>query len=163
MHQLTFVVRYDVPKEKEEAVCLNVEFVTEITDDDIKTHIGDEVVLTATYTISVIAKAEGYKPSETATATLCWIDAEPYAKGTKEAEDNVTEVQTIPVIIQTEGNVISVQGAAEGTEISVYNTAGIKLSSTVANKVITTLNTQLQLGSIVIVKIGEKAVKVLIK
>ena len=159
----TPTISYANGKLKYECKTPNVEFVTEITDDDIKTHIGDEVALTAAYTISVIAKAEGYKPSEPATATLCWIDAEPYAEGTKEAEDNVTEVRATPVLIQTEGNTISVQGAAEGTEISVYNTAGIKLGSTIANEGITKLKTSLSSGSTAIVKIGEKAVKVLVK
>ena len=84
-------------------------------------------------------------------------------EGTKDAEDNVTEVKAIPVLIQAEGNVITVQGAAEGTEISAYNTNGMKLSSTIANKGITTLSTQLPSGSTAIVKIGEKAVKVLVK
>ena len=82
---------------------------------------------------------------------------------TKEMEDAVTEVKAMPVLIQAEGNIISVQGAAEGTEISAYNVNGIKLSSTIANKGITTLNTQLPSGSTAIVKIGEKTVKVLMK
>ena len=138
-------------------------FETTITDDDIKTHIGDEVALTATYTINVIAKAEGYKPSEPATATLCWIDAEPIVEGTKEAEDNITEVRATPILIHAEGNTITVQGAAEGTDITVYNTAGIKLKSAIADKGITTLNTQFPSGNTAIVKIGEKPVKVIVK
>lgn len=134
-----------------------------ITDSDIKSGSAVEVSLSVTYNISVYATKEGYKDSEVATATLCWIDADPWAEGTKEAEDNVTEVKAMPVLIQAEGNIISVQGAAEGTDISVYNTAGIKLNSTIANKGITTLNTSLSSGSTAIVKIGEKSVKVLVK
>ena len=134
-----------------------------ISDTDIKTGSGNEVQLNVTYNISVYATKEGYENSETATATLCWIDAEPWAEGTKEAEDNVTEVKAIPILIQTEGNIISVQGAAEGTDISVYNTAGIILNSAIAKNGITTLNTTLQSGSTAIVKIGEKSVKVLVK
>lgn len=119
--------------------------------------------MNVTYNISVYATKEGYKDSDVATATLCWIDAEPWAEGTKEAEDNVTEVKAMPVLIQAEGNIISIQGAAEGTEISVYNTSGNKLSSTIANNGITTLKTTLQTGSTAIVKIGEKSVKVLVR
>ena len=140
-----------------------VDYVSTISDKDIKTYTGDEITLTATYSISVYAKADGYKDSEVATATLCWIDAEPWAEGTKEAEDNVTEVKAMPVLIQAEGNIISVQGAVEGTEISVYNTAGIKLNSAIANNGITKLNTTLPSGSTAIVKIGEKSVKVVVK
>lgn len=156
-------ISYSNGKLKYECETSGVEFVSEITDDDIKTHLGDEIGITATYTINVIAKADGYKDSEPATATLCWIDVEPYTEGTKEAEDKVTEVRAIPILVQTEGNTIRVQGAAEGTEISVCNTAGIKLGSTIANNGTTTLNTQLLSGSTVIVKIGGKKVKVQMK
>ena len=159
----TPTISYANGKLKYECKTPGVEFVTEITDDDIKNHTGDEVSLTATYIIKVIAKADGYDDSEVATATLCWIDAKPIQEGTIEAEDGVTEVKVIPVLIQAGGNTITVQGAAEGTEISVYSTAGIKLCSTIANNGITRLNTQLPLGSTAIVKIGEKAVKVLVK
>lgn len=144
--------------ENEGAVCHYT-----LADNDIETGIGNIVPLTATYNISVYAAKEGYENSDVATATLCWIDAEPKQEGTKEAEDGVTEVKAIPVLIQAEGNIIMIQGAAEGTEISAYNANGIKLSSTIANKGITTLSTQLPSGSTAIVKIGEKAVKVLVK
>ena len=140
-----------------------VEYHSSITDTDIKDYTAGVIDLSVTYNISVYATKEGYENSETATATLCWIDAEPWAEGTKEAEDNVTEVKAMPVLIQAEGNIISVQGAAEGTEISVYNTAGIKLNSTIAKNGITTLNTTLPSGSTAIVKIGEKSVKVVVK
>lgn len=140
-----------------------VEFVSEITDADVTQHNSATISLTATYNISVYAKAPNHTDSDIATATLCWIDAEPWAEGTKEAEDNVTEVKAMPVLILAEGNIISVQGAAEGTEVSVYNTAGIKLNSAIANNGITTLNTALTSGSTAIVKIGEKSVKVLVK
>ncbi|MBQ9524003.1 MAG: leucine-rich repeat protein [Bacteroidaceae bacterium] len=140
-----------------------VEYQSIITDTDIKDYTAGVIDLNVTYNISVYATKEGYKDSDVATATLCWIDAEPWAEGTKEAEDNVTEVKAMPVLIQAEGNIISIQGAAEGTEISVYNTSGNKLSSTIANNGITTLKTTLQTGSTAIVKIGEKSVKVLVR
>ena len=134
-----------------------------ISDTDIKTGSGNDVQLSVIYNISVYAAKWGYENSEVATATLCWIDAEPWAEGTKEAEDNIQEVHAMPVLIQAEGNIISVQGAAEGTDISVYNTAGIKLNSAIANNGITTLSTTLPSGSTAIVKIGEKSVKVLVR
>ena len=125
-----------------------------ISDTDIKAGKGNEVQLCATYNISVYATKEGYENSEVATATLCWIDAEPKQEGTKDAEDNVTEVSTMPVLIQTAGNIIRIQGVAEGTELSVYNTAGMKLNSAKANSGTTTLNTSLPSGETVIVKIA---------
>ena len=50
-----------------------------INDTDIKSGSGDEVKLGVTYNISVYATKSGYDDSETATATLCWIDVEPKA------------------------------------------------------------------------------------
>ena len=67
------------------------------------------------------------------------------------------------MLIQAESNIISIQGAVEGADISVYSLDGIKQGSAVAKNGITTISTNLQSGSAVIVKIGSKAVKVLIK
>ena len=63
-----------------------------ITDTDIKDGSGNEVQLTATYNISVYAAKTGYDNSETATATLCWIDQQP------EAGNIITDVaNTLPM------------------------------------------------------------------
>jgi hypothetical protein len=43
-----------------------VDFVSEITDTDIKKHYNNKIKLTATYNISVYATKEGYKDSEVA-------------------------------------------------------------------------------------------------
>ena len=157
------IISYSNGQLKFECETEGVEYHSSITNADIKDYTTGVIDLSVTYNIRVYATKEGYENSEVATATLCWIDVEPWAEGTKEAEDGVTEVKAIPVLIQAEGNTISVQGAAEGTDISVYNTAGIKLCSAIANKGITTLNTTLPSGSTAIVKIGEKSVKVLVK
>ena len=66
-------------------------------------------------------------------------------------------------MIQSNGNVLSVSGADEGTEINVYDTAGKKVGSSIATSDITNITTSLDSGNIAIIKIGEKAVKVLIK
>lgn len=134
-------------------------FVTDITDADIKKHYDASISLTATYNISVYATKEGYNKSDVATATLCWIDTEPKTEGIT----NVAQVRARAVMIQNSGNVLSVSGVDEGTEINVYDTAGKKVGSSVANSDITNITTSLDSGSIGIIKIGKKAVKVLIK
>ncbi len=139
-----------------------VEFVSEITDTDIKKHYEASVSLTATYNISVYATKTGYDNSEVATATLCWIDVAPQTEGLTD-EDAVTEVKALPVLIQTQGSTITIQGVADGTEVSVYDTNGMLQASTIADKGIVTLNTTLPPGSVAIVKISEKSVKVMIK
>jgi len=136
------------------------EFVTEITDADIKKHYDAEVQLTVTYNISVYATKAGYDNSDVVTATLCWIDVTPEG-------DNVVvgkaEVRANPVLIQSNGGVLSISGVAEGTTISVYDTAGRMVGSATAASENTNISTSLRSGEICIVKIGEKAVKVAIK
>ena len=139
------------------------EFVSDITDADIKTHHAASIPLSATYHISVYATAPGYDRSESTTATLCWIAFEPSMEGEIDNEDNVKEIAAIPVLIQADGNIINVQGAVDGTEISVYSLDGVKQGSVVAKNGITTISTNLQYGSTAIVRIGNKSVKVMIK
>lgn len=138
------------------------ECVATISDTDIKTHYGNEISLTATYTITVYATKDGYENSEVATGTLCWIDMAPQTEGIVN-EDAVMELKAMPVLIQSQGGTISIQGAAEGTPIAVYDIEGKQYGSTIADKDRATITTSLRPGSIAIVKIGEKAVKVAIK
>ena len=143
--------------ETEGAICQST-----ITDTDIASYSGNEVQLGVTYNISVYATKGGYEDSEVATATLCWIDVEPATEGLSD-EDAIAEVKALPVLIQSHGSTITVQGADNGTPITIYSTDG-KMYGTVASVGgIATLNTSLRLGSVAVVKIGEKSVKVLMK
>ena len=144
--------------ETEGAVC-----ESNITDADIKSYYGNEVQLDVTYHISVRATKAGYEDSEVTTATLCWIDAEPYADGTKEAEDAVTEVKAMPILIQTNGNNITVQGVSEGMEIDVYGIDGIKYGSAVSQNGKAQIPLHHSSGSVVIVRVGGRSVKVVVK
>nr|MCR5818357.1 leucine-rich repeat domain-containing protein [Prevotella sp.] len=131
-----------------------------ITDTDIKDGSGNEVQLTATYNISVYAAKTGYDNSETATATLCWIDQQP------EAGNIITDVANIPanaVLIQGEGGTIKVHGCNDGEQVSVYSINGTKAGSAVSENGSATINTTLQPGNVAIVKIGEKSVKIIMK
>jgi hypothetical protein len=143
--------------ETEGAICHST-----ITDTDIKSYSGNEVDLTVTYYISVYASKEDYEDSEVATGTLCWIDQQPSTEGIVN-EDAVTEVKALPILIQSNRGTITVQGANEGTEVSVFSVNGMKLGSAIATQGLATISTSLQSGSTAIVKIGEKAIKVLIK
>jgi len=140
----------------------DVIFHSTITDTDITSYLTQEVELCVTYTISVYATKEDYEDSEVATGTLCWIDQQPSTEGIV-AEDAVTEVKALPVLIQSNGGTITVQGANEGTEISVYSVNGMKQGSAIATQGLAAIETTLRPGSVAVVKIGDKAVKVLIK
>ncbi|MBO7168436.1 MAG: leucine-rich repeat domain-containing protein, partial [Bacteroidaceae bacterium] len=138
------------------------EFISEIKDADIKKHYTASVSLTATYNISVYATKANYENSDTIQATLCWIEQQPQTEGITD-EDAIAEVQAVPVLIQTQGNTINVEGAEAGTEIILYGTNGVQLDSVIATTGTASLNASGLSGSVAIVKIGNKTVKVLIK
>jgi hypothetical protein len=137
-----------------------VEYVTDITDADIKKHYDATISLTATYNISVYAAKAGYENSETATATLCWIDQQPKTEG---ITNGIANIPAQTVLIQSEGGSIKVQGVDEGTQVNVYGINGSQAGSAISQGGAATINTNLQPGSVAIVKIGRKSVKVVIK
>ena len=150
--RLFIVLLHDVSKEHSNL---------EIIDTDIRKFYDAKVSLSATYTITVYATKTGYDNSDVATATLCWIDAEPKTEGLE--EDAVTEVKALPVLIQTEGSLITVRDLDAGTEVSAYSTNGMLLDSAVSAQGTAILRTSLTSGSTAIIKIGQKAVKVMVK
>jgi len=131
-----------------------------ITDTDIKAGSGNEVQLGVTYNISVYAAKAGYENSETATATLCWIDQQPKTEG---ITNGIANIPAQAVLIQSEGGSIKVQGVDEGTQVNVYGINGTQAGSAVSQSGAAIINTNLQPGSIAIVKIGQKSVKVVVK
>jgi len=131
-----------------------------ITDSDIKSGSSNEVQLGVTYNISVYATKSGYDNSETANATLCWIDVEPKTEG---IVNGVATVRAAAVLIQSNGSALTVSGADDGTPINVYSVNGSQAGSAISQNGSASINTSLQPGSIAIMKVGEKSVKVLMK
>ena len=136
------------------------EFVSEITDEDIKKHYDSKVKLNVTYNISVYATAAGHENSDAATATLCWIESEPKSE---ELPDGVTEVKAYPVLIQSKDGQITVQGVADKAKVEVYTLTGVEAGNGIAANGSVTINTNMSNGEIAIVKIGGKSVKVVVK
>ncbi len=84
----------------------------------------------------------------------------------EEGEGITNGIANIPaqaVLIQSEGGSIKVQGVDEGTQVNVYGINGTQAGSAISQSGAATINTNLQPGSIAIVKIGQKSVKVAIK
>ena len=131
-----------------------------ITDTDIKSYSGNEIQLGVTYNISVYATKTGYENSETATATLCWIDVEPKTEG---IDNGVAQVKSNAVLIQSNDGVVTVSGVDDGKDVAVYSVDGQMVSSAKVRDNQTSLVTSLRKGEIAIVKIGEKSVKVLMR
>ena len=141
--------------ETEGATC-----VSSITDADMGTFTTNEVQLSVTYNISVYAAKAGYENSETVTATLCWIDQEPKTDG---ITNGIANVPANAAMIRSEAGVLSVQGVDDGMQVSVYSMNGTQAGSAVSNNGQATVNTNLQPGSVAIVKIGKKNIKVVVK
>ena len=138
----------------------DVQFSSSITDADIKSYSSNEVQLTVTYNISVYATKSGYDNSETATATLCWIDKEPTTEG---ITDGVAQIPSKAVLIQSEGGILKVEGVDDGTQVAVYTPDGKQAGSAVSRNGAALVGTNIQPGNTAIVKIGEKSVKVIVK
>lgn len=135
-------------------------FHSTINDSDIKSYSGNEVQLCVTYIIDVYATKTGYEDSDVTTATVCWIDADPMSYGIANA---VSDVLTNAVLIQNNGNIISISGVNEGTAIKVFDVSGKIVGSAIATPSNTNIPTSLSSGEICIVKIGDKAIKLLMK
>ena len=141
--------------ETEDATCIYT-----ISDNDIKTGSGNEVLLDVTYQISVYATKPGYDNSDVAIATLCWIEVEPWTEG---ITNSVSNVRARPVLIQTNGNSLSISGVDKGTPINIFDTSGKIVGSATAALENTNISTSLRPGDIGLVKIGEKTIKIIMK
>lgn len=137
-----------------------VNFKTSITDVDIRDYTISAIDLTATYNIRVYATKLGYDNSDVASATLCWIDANPKSEG---IENGVAQVRANAVLIQSNNGMLKISGADDGTSINIYTTYGVVVGSAKSSGSSTTIATGLRNGEIAIVKIGDKSVKVVMK
>ena len=77
--------------------------------------------------------------------------------------NGVTNVRAKPVLIQCNGNVLTIQGADLGTSISVFDVSGKKVGAAVVNSEVTNVRTSLVRGQVGIVNVSGKSIKVVIK
>ena len=136
-----------------------MEYISEIKDADIKQYYDNSVSLGATYEISVYATKTGYDNSDVATATLVFTNATFTTEGTSSAKSaNVN-----PVLIQANNGIITVEGAYDGERINVYTPAGSQEGTAISQNRVATINTHIKPGDIAIIKIGSRAVKMVMK
>lgn len=133
----------------------DAEYHYTITAQDAQTGISDEIELSATYNISVYASAEGYADSEVNIATLCWVATENIATY---VEDEL-EVKAKPVLIQNEGNTLYISGIAAGTNISIYNSAGMLITTTKAQTEYVSFDVPNTQDIFFIIKVGDQSIK----
>ena len=96
-----------------------------ISDDDVcNDAVCDDgsVSLTARLDISAYAIADGYKQSDTATATLYWL---PEGK-----ETSINTLQHRGIVASLKDGIITLSGLSVGEEISFYSPSGMLLGQT---------------------------------
>lgn len=76
---------------------------------------------------------------------------------------NVTGVCANTLLIQSEEGIIRVQGFNDGNQVSVYTIDGKQVGSAIIQDNIATIVTNIQHGSIAIVKVGDKVSKIMMK
>ena len=131
------------------------EFVTKIASEDINTFNSEEIELTATYNVEVYAFKDGMNNSDTISVALVWVE-----NGKVGEESGVISVEAAPVLIQANGGHLTINGVAKGCEIVVYTLNGTEVTRATATEGSTTINTGLQSGTVAIVKLGNKSVKI---
>lgn len=137
-----------------------VEYRTSVVAENKLSYQEETFEFVPTYTFKAYAIKDKYKDSDVATLTLCWFPC------TKEHENEENEILTIPskpVLIQSNEGIVTLSGLTEGIEVVVYDTVGHKVASTVAADDTVTIDTQLAVGTSVIINIGGYSVKVIIK
>ena len=134
----------------------DVEYVSEVTCSDVNKYYSDEINFAACYNITVTAMKTGYYNSDIATAKIYWITS------TSSIEDtNINNVSMRGIVIQSNGGFINISGLNNNEKVSFYDIGGKSLGYTIA--INGTTSFVVQSGSIVIVKIGSKSIKIVVK
>ena len=139
-----------------------VEYVYEIKDTDIKNGNGSTVDLSATYEISVYATKSGYENSNKATATLVWTEA-IFTETTVPPASAKAIRESFPALISANSGNITVKSEANGQAVTAYTVDGLFLGNATVSNGQAVVPTSLQKGTVTIVKIGSKSVKIVMQ
>ena len=137
----------------------NAEFVSDVTCSDINKFDTDRINFSTTYNISVYAMATGYDNSNTVNATLCWIECNCNSNN---GGANIISVPATAVLITSNNGTLSINCSLDGESVEIYTTSGTLIGTTTIANGNATIQTGLTKGSVVIVKIGNKSVKVIL-
>ena len=131
------------------------EFVTNVVAEDAKKHYVSKIEFSATYNIEVFATKANCENSDTVSVALVWVE-----NGNVDEESGVINVPASPVLVQGNGGILTVSGVVQNTEVVVYTISGTEVARAIATDGTATISTGLQSGTIVVVKFGNKSVKV---
>ena len=136
----------------------NAEYHYTITDTDMAsdTYSKDGIVkLSAAYNISAYATADGYKPSDKATATLYWVEANLQNNPT-----NINQTATRGIIVTSNDGIVTLSGLNNDETVRFYTVDGKQLG---AAKAINGTASQAISESVVIAKMGNQTIKIAVK
>ena len=134
------------------------EFITDVTCSDIKKFYDSDINFSVTYNIAVYATATGYEKSETVNATLCWIECE--CDGSDDT--GVISIPATAALVTSNNGALSISCQLNGEEVAVYTTAGTLIGTATIDNDTATIATDLSKGTVAIVKIGNKSIKVIV-
>jgi len=80
-----------------------------------------------------------------------------------EITTNVRQLTARAVLIKSEGGTLTIENAEEGQPVAAYTTDGRQLDTATAWQGRAVIATRLQPGSIAVVKVGQKSVKVVVR
>ena len=131
-----------------------------ISDADVVNNapVSGDINLTATYNITAYATADGYEKSETATATLCYIDGTFNTDGIE-----TPQAAKRAVVISSNGGILTISGVEPGEEVSLYSISGSKITSVKASTSSVILDGKSLQSNVGIIKIGNESIKIQVK
>ena len=130
-----------------------------INDDDIVTdrlNQNGKVKLTATYEIKAYATAEGYQPSETATATLYWINANLE----NDPSTNINQSQTRGIVATSDSGIVTLSGLDNGELVSFYSPDGRLVATSKAQSGTVSCSVS---STMIIAKVGNQSIKLIVR
>ncbi len=151
----TPVISYDNGKLSISCKTEGAEFTTTVINSYAKTYQTDTFDLAAEYNITVYATATGYENSETVNAILCWIE-----NGENDESNNVINIPATAVLITSSNGVLTISCPLDGEKVAIYTTDGTLIATATIENSFAAVATGMSKGTVAIVKIGEKSVKV---
>lgn len=140
----------------------NAEYHYTITSPDLATDTYSQdgtVGLVAAYSITAYATADGYKPSEKATATLYWLKAN--ATLDDGTSTNINQAKTRGIVVTSHDGIVTLSGIDNGEEVRFYAADGRQIG--IARAVDGVVSQATPASSLVIAKIGSQTIKVAVK
>ena len=136
----------------------NAEYHYTITDTDMASDAYSQdgiVKLSAAYNISAYATADGYEPSDNATATLYWVEA-----NLQNTTTNINQTATRGIIVTSNDGIVTLSGLNNDETVRFYTVDGKQLG---AAKAVNGAASQAVSESVVIAKMGNQTIKIAVK